>query len=116
MTPATSRMMPLQPAKPSRSPTKAVVTIAVISGADPRAIASTVPRARPRYLSIRAKRQRRGTTTDAPPHGHGAPGGTPTAGRNAAATIAAPIEIKTVVASGSSPALIVAFQPAWQAA
>jgi hypothetical protein len=40
----------------------------------------------------------------------------PTSGKNTAATIAAPIEIKTVVASGSSPPLIVAFQPAWQAA
>src|SRR5712691_7065509 len=35
---------------------------------------------------------------------------------NGAATSAAPIEISTVVASGSSPFLIAAFQPAWQAA
>src|SRR5260370_27465878 len=55
-------------------------------------------------------------STDAPHHGHAAPAGKPTSGRNAAATIAALIEINTVVASGSSPPLIVAFQPAWQAA
>src|SRR5215469_1797531 len=48
--------------------------------------------------------------------GHAAPAGKPTTGRNTAETIAAPIEISTVVASGSSPRLMVAFQPAWQAA
>src|SRR5258708_24296649 len=55
-------------------------------------------------------------STDAPHHGHAAPAGKPTSGKNAAATIAALIEINTVVASGSSPPLIVAFQPAWHAA
>src|SRR5260370_42578726 len=55
-------------------------------------------------------------STDAPHHGHAAPAGKPTSGRNAAATIAALVEINTVVASGSSPPLIVACQPAWQAA
>src|SRR5260221_890541 len=55
-------------------------------------------------------------STDAPHHGHAAPAGKPTSGKNAAATIAALIEINTVAASGSSPPLIVAFQPAWQAA
>src|SRR6516162_9539652 len=55
-------------------------------------------------------------STDAPHHGQAAAAGKPTTGRNAAETIAAPIEIKTVVASGSSPRLMVAFHPAWQAA
>src|SRR5262245_7796096 len=55
-------------------------------------------------------------STDATHNGHAARAGNPTSGKNTAATIAAPIEIKTVVASGSSPPLIVAFQPAWQAA
>src|SRR6516162_11044486 len=48
--------------------------------------------------------------------GHAAPAGKPTTGRNTAETIAAPIEISTVVASGSSPRLMAAFQPAWHAA
>src|SRR5260370_16772739 len=56
------------------------------------------------------------TSPDGPPHGQAAPAGKPTSGKNAAATIAALIEITTVAASGSSPPLIVAFQPAWQAA
>src|SRR5215510_16247430 len=55
-------------------------------------------------------------STDAPHHGHAAAAGKPTTGRNTAETIAAPTEIKTVVASGSSPRLMVAFHPAWQAA
>src|SRR4029450_1321509 len=55
-------------------------------------------------------------STDAAHHGHAAPAGNPTTGNNAAATTAAPIEITTVVASGSSPPLMVAFHPAWQAA
>jgi hypothetical protein len=55
-------------------------------------------------------------STEAPHHGHAAAAGKPTIGRNTAATIAAPIEISTVVASGSSPRLMVAFQPAWHAA
>src|SRR6516225_8289412 len=55
-------------------------------------------------------------STDAPHHGQAAAAGKPTTGRNTAETIAAPIEIKTVVASGSSPRLMVAFHPAWQAA
>src|SRR6266498_2345204 len=55
-------------------------------------------------------------STDATHNGHAARAGNPTSGKNTASTIAAPIEIKTVVASGSSPPLIVAFQPAWQAA
>ena len=42
--------------------------------------------------------------------------GSPTNGSTASPTIAAPIEISTVVASGSSPRLMAAFQPAWQAA
>src|SRR6516225_1378620 len=55
-------------------------------------------------------------STEAPHHGHAAAAGKPTTGRNTAETIAAPIEISTVVASGSSPRLMVAFQPAWHAA
>src|SRR5215831_16204222 len=55
-------------------------------------------------------------STDAPHQGHAAAAGQPTIGRTAAETIAAPSEINTVVASGSSPRLMVAFQPAWQAA
>src|SRR6266487_5211312 len=55
-------------------------------------------------------------STDAPHHGQAAAAGKPTTGRNTAETIAAPIEIKTVVASGSRPRLMVAFHPAWQAA
>src|SRR5262249_7876564 len=55
-------------------------------------------------------------STEAPHHGHAAAAGKPTTGRNTAETIAAPIEINTVVASGSSPRLMVAFHPAWHAA
>src|SRR6516164_10303092 len=55
-------------------------------------------------------------STDAPHHGQAAAAGKPTTGRNTAETIAAPTEIKTVVASGSSPRLMVAFHPAWHAA
>src|SRR5437763_223177 len=40
----------------------------------------------------------------------------PVTGRNTSETIAAPIEISTVVANGSSPPLMVAFHPAWHAA
>src|SRR5437763_6193078 len=54
--------------------------------------------------------------TDAPHHGHASGARGPTIGKNAPATTAAPTEIKTVVANGSSPPLIVAFQPAGQAA
>src|SRR5262244_3811801 len=55
-------------------------------------------------------------STEAPHLGQAAAAGKPTTGRNTAETIAAPIEINTVVASGSSPRLIVAFHPAWHAA
>src|SRR6266700_5104215 len=55
-------------------------------------------------------------STDAPHHGQAAAAGKSTTGRNTAETIAAPIEINTVVASGSRPRLMVAFHPAWQAA
>src|SRR6266508_228929 len=55
-------------------------------------------------------------STDAAHHGHAAPVGNPTTGNNAAATTAAPIEITTVIANGSSPPLMVSFHPAWQAA
>src|SRR5262249_62427709 len=55
-------------------------------------------------------------STDATHHGHAARAGNPATGNKAHATIAAPMEINTVVASGSRPPLIVAFQPAWQAA
>src|SRR5712691_5687764 len=54
--------------------------------------------------------------TDAAHHGQAVAAGMPTIGRHSAETIAAPIEISAVVASGSSPRLIVALQPAWQAA
>src|SRR5437016_1378651 len=49
-------------------------------------------------------------------HGQAAGCGNPAIGTNASETIAAPTEMSTVVASGSSPRLIAAFQPAWQAA
>src|SRR5262245_19828161 len=55
-------------------------------------------------------------STEAPHHGQAAAAGKPTTGRNTAETIAAPIEINTVVANGSSPRLMVAFHPAWHAA
>src|SRR5215470_12332872 len=55
-------------------------------------------------------------STEAVHQGQAAAAGTPTIGSSATATTAAPIEISTVVASGSSPRLMVAFQPAWQAA
>ena len=55
-------------------------------------------------------------STEAMHQGQAAAAGTPTTGSSAAATTAAPIEISTVVASGSRPRLMVAFQPAWQAA
>src|SRR5215468_6027017 len=48
--------------------------------------------------------------------GQAAPAGHPATGSSRPETAAAPIEINTVVASGSSPRLMVAFQPAWQAA
>src|SRR5437660_8537815 len=54
--------------------------------------------------------------TEAITHGQAAGAGRPVNGANASATTAAPSEINTVVASGSSPRLIAAFQPAWQAA
>src|SRR5512135_1600511 len=55
-------------------------------------------------------------TTDAISQGQAAQAGTPTNGRNIKATTPDPIEISVVVESGSSPTLISAFQPAWQAA
>src|SRR5215831_15472911 len=55
-------------------------------------------------------------STEAQHHGQAAAAGKPTTGRNTAETIAAPIEINTVVANGSSPRLMVAFHPAWHAA
>src|SRR5258705_13668626 len=48
--------------------------------------------------------------------GHAGAAGRPTKGTNPSATTAAPIEMATVMASGSSPRLMVAFQAAWQAA
>src|SRR2546426_9411155 len=54
--------------------------------------------------------------TDAPTHGHAAGSGSPAKGISTSETSAAPIEISTVVASGSSAPLMAAFQPAWQAA
>src|SRR6476659_5260385 len=55
-------------------------------------------------------------TTDAASQGQAAKAGTPTSGKNTSATTPEPIEISVVVDSGSSPTLISAFQPAWQAA
>src|SRR5258708_34412898 len=55
-------------------------------------------------------------STEAAHHGHAATAGKPVTGRNASETRAAPIEISTVVANGSSPPLMVAFHPAWHAA
>src|SRR6476659_6642119 len=54
--------------------------------------------------------------TDAISQGQAAEAGMPTSGTSARATKPAPSEIKVVVDSGSSPTLISAFQPAWQAA
>src|SRR2546428_1734969 len=55
-------------------------------------------------------------STEAITQGHAAAAGKPTSGMSGAETSIAPTEISTVVASGSSPFLIAAFQPAWQAA
>src|SRR2546423_13721256 len=54
--------------------------------------------------------------TEAITHGEAAGAGRPANGAGASATTAAPSEINSVVASGSSPRLIAGFQPAWQAA
>src|SRR5215471_738600 len=54
--------------------------------------------------------------TEATIHGHAAAAGAPTSGTSGPAATAAPIEITTVAARGSSPFLTTAFQPAWQAA
>src|SRR6476646_5814498 len=54
--------------------------------------------------------------TEAITHGHAAAAGSPTTGMKTRETPAAPSEIATVVASGSSPRLIDAFHVAWQAA
>src|SRR6478735_5267286 len=54
--------------------------------------------------------------TDAISQGQAAQAGTPTSGTSVRATKPAPSEIRVVVDSGSSPTLISAFQPAWQAA
>src|ERR1700745_221723 len=54
--------------------------------------------------------------TDASNQGQAAPAGTPVSGTNAKATTPAPSDISVVVDSGSSPILISAFQPEWQAA
>src|SRR5262245_39333981 len=54
--------------------------------------------------------------TEASTHGQAADAGRPTTGTATSDTSAAPSEIATVVASGSSPRLMLAFQPAWQAA
>ncbi len=54
--------------------------------------------------------------TDAINHGQAAQAGIPTSGINTSATAPEPIEINVVVESGSSPTLISAFHPAWQAA
>src|SRR5215510_3440596 len=54
--------------------------------------------------------------TEASTHGQAADAGRPTIGTAMSDTSAAPSEIATVVASGSSPRLMLAFQPAWQAA
>src|SRR5438874_2253537 len=48
--------------------------------------------------------------------GHDAAAGSPTSGNASAATIIAPSDTTTIIASGSRPRLIAAFQPAWQAA
>src|SRR4051794_776339 len=55
-------------------------------------------------------------TIEAISQGHEAGSGQPTNGMIGSATSAAPIAIRTVVASGSSVRLMLAFQPAWQAA
>src|SRR5262245_8701571 len=54
--------------------------------------------------------------TEASTHGQAADAGRPTTGTATSDTSAAPSEIATVVASGSSPRLMLAFQPAWHAA
>src|SRR5487761_2279616 len=54
--------------------------------------------------------------TDAISQGQAAEAGKPTSGSSTSATTPEPIEISVVVESGSSPILISAFQPAWQAA
>src|SRR5262245_65691293 len=53
---------------------------------------------------------------DAISHGHDAGAGVPATGTKASATAPAPSAISAVVASGSSVRLMLAFQPAWQAA
>src|SRR6185437_10604849 len=55
-------------------------------------------------------------TDDAISHGHDAAAGMAKKGSATSAMAAAPIEIRVVVESGSSPTLISAFQPAWQSA
>ena len=55
-------------------------------------------------------------STEAMTHGQAALSGHPVNGSIATPTSAAPIDIRIVVASGSSPRLTAAFQPAWQSA
>src|ERR1044071_3054900 len=55
-------------------------------------------------------------TIEAISHGHAAAAGNPVIGVKASATTPEPTEINVVVASGLSPTLISAFQPAWQSA
>src|SRR5262245_56224646 len=55
-------------------------------------------------------------STEATTHGHAAAAGRPVSGSSGTATRAAPSEIRTAMASGSSPCFTTTFQPAWQAA
>ena len=55
-------------------------------------------------------------TVEATIQGQAATAGMPANGNATSATTAEPSEIKVVVDSGSSPTLMSAFQPAWQAA
>ena len=116
-TPAASSMMPAQASRPIRSPISSVARgrghqrrRAARDRIDLPHVAGTIA------LDQRA-RNRRGESaptrgpTATPPR----PASRPPA-RAAPRPAPAPTEIATVVASGSSPRLIAAFQPAWQAA
>src|SRR2546423_9313698 len=54
--------------------------------------------------------------TEATTYNHAGTSGSPTKGSSTSATAPAPIAISDVVRTVSSPTLMAAFQPAWQAA
>src|SRR6516165_1584702 len=55
-------------------------------------------------------------TTEVVTHGQAVLSGNPTNGRKGSATTPAPIAMREVVETVSTPPLMAAFQPAWQAA